>query len=554
MCAAAPVAAAFGYAIPSPAVAASAHSAAVAALPELAEARISNRLLQLARDIRRPRTYVGHSAFICFALCRGCRPFIWEGASRVDIVKAYVPWASGRCKHECIVDGVCCCFEHVAGSAVAEMKPVSETHPLSRCTHFVAAVRMACGLGGPYPDSLVGFYSSHGSAVLGTVADGDFGRDVRCQMSGLPQTATQRNALREEIGDYLMARVDGPWMHGVMVSCQEISAEDVENARAGKDSFSALAAVAAAVASPPAVAGAPAAPPASAAVAASPPAPPLPPPPPLPPYVGALEAPPPLPPPEEPPPECPAPIPSAAAAETPGVIASSAVAGPHAAPEHAVADADLIHKAIAWASNVKDHGLIVSIVDRLPDAVKQEQVRLYQASTDMLAKAAVAATDKPEPLIVYPHLLSSRMQVAEAFHRYLRANGWVEGARLPRNSAPTFVEKMVKWHAGTTKRGLPPRVLVVRWHKAWLCRSGGDKAAKCKKSRRSSGREVIPFKRRLKARKDQGKPVHCPWMRQELCGWFARMRYSIDWKAVAKREGRKCVARFTRSMLRSKVK
>ena len=186
MCAAAPVAAAFGYAIPSPAVAASAHSAAVAASPELAKARISNRLLQLARDIRRPRTYVGHSAFICFALCRGCRPFIWEGASRVDIVKAYVPWALGRCKHECIVDGVCCCFERVAGSAVAEMKPVSETHPLSRCTHFVAAVRMACGLGGPYPDSLVGFYSSHGFAVLGTVADGDCGMDVCCQMLGLP--------------------------------------------------------------------------------------------------------------------------------------------------------------------------------------------------------------------------------------------------------------------------------------------------------------------------------------------------------------------------------
>ena len=123
--------------------------------------------------------------------------------------------------------------------------------PFSRCAHFVAAARMDCGLPGPHPASLVGFYNGLGLAMLGTVVHGDCGVDVWCQMSGLPQTPSQRVALREEISDYLMARVDAPWMRGVMLACQEISAADLEDASAGKHSFAAPAAVAAAVASPP---------------------------------------------------------------------------------------------------------------------------------------------------------------------------------------------------------------------------------------------------------------------------------------------------------------
>ncbi len=218
MCAAEPVVATPGCAKQSAAVTPERPSAAVAASPELAQDRVSCRLLELARNIRRPRAYIGHSAFICFVLSRECRPFIWEGANRVDIVEAYDPWAFELCKRECIVDGVCICLEHVEGSDVAEMKPVSESHPLSRCAHFVAAARMDCGLPGPHPASLVGFYSGLGLAMWGTVVDGDCGVDVWCQMLGLPQTPSQRVALREEISDYLMARVDAPWMRGVMLA------------------------------------------------------------------------------------------------------------------------------------------------------------------------------------------------------------------------------------------------------------------------------------------------------------------------------------------------
>ena len=106
------------------------------------------------------------------------------------------------------------------------MMPVSETHPLSMCSHFVAGAPMVLdgNEGGP---GLQGFYSSKGLAILGTVMDGDCGIDVACQMLCLPQTFAQRAALREEISDYLLARVNKPWMQEVMGILQEVNLDDV---------------------------------------------------------------------------------------------------------------------------------------------------------------------------------------------------------------------------------------------------------------------------------------------------------------------------------------
>ena len=78
--------------------------------------------------------------------------------------------------------------------------------------------------GGP---GLQGFYSSKGLAVLGTVMDGDCGIDVACQMLGLPQTLAQRAVLREEISDYLLARLSTPWMQELMGTLQEVDLADV---------------------------------------------------------------------------------------------------------------------------------------------------------------------------------------------------------------------------------------------------------------------------------------------------------------------------------------
>ena len=136
-------------------------------LAQLSGARVHEKLLQLARDIRSPRMYIGYSAFLCFGLLFGCRPCIWEGEKKVDLIGVFAPWAAERCTRSCIVDGVCCCLEPAVAGGRVEMQRVSETRPLDRCRHFVAAVAMAAGL----PDSgssFEGLYSRQGMAVLGT--------------------------------------------------------------------------------------------------------------------------------------------------------------------------------------------------------------------------------------------------------------------------------------------------------------------------------------------------------------------------------------------------
>ena len=85
-------------------------------------------------------------------------------------------------------------------------------------------------------------------ALLGAVCDGDCGLDVCCQMLGRLQTLEERQKLREEISDYLLARVDVPWMQDAMAACQEIRSEDLAVARSGASSPAAPAAVATAVA------------------------------------------------------------------------------------------------------------------------------------------------------------------------------------------------------------------------------------------------------------------------------------------------------------------
>ena len=113
----------------------------------------------------------------------------------MDLLHTYAPWAIERCTRSCAVDGVCCCLvptDEVVG--VAAMMPVSETHPLNMCGHFVAGAPMVLD-GHAGEPGLQGFYSSKGLAVLGTVMDGDCGIDVACQMLGLPQTLAQRAAL-----------------------------------------------------------------------------------------------------------------------------------------------------------------------------------------------------------------------------------------------------------------------------------------------------------------------------------------------------------------------
>ena len=188
-------------AAPDAAVAAQA-GAEGAPLAQLSHSRVLHKLLQPARDIRRPRTYIGYRALVCSALARGCRPFVWEGESRADLIAVHAPWAMEVCTAECVVDAVVCRMVPAVAGGHADTVRVSEMYPLSDCNHFFAAVPMGDVLpwGG---DSIEAFYSSMGMALLGTIVDGYCGIDVACQMLGLPQTVAQRALVREDLGPCL---------------------------------------------------------------------------------------------------------------------------------------------------------------------------------------------------------------------------------------------------------------------------------------------------------------------------------------------------------------
>ena len=213
--------------------------------------------------------------------------------------------------------------------------------------------------GGP---GLQGFYSSKGLAILGTVMDGDCGIDVACQMLGLPQTLAQRAALREEISDYLLARVNKPWMQEVMGLMQEVDLNDVRQIlREPADAKWGDTAVA------------------------------------------------------------------VAKRDTHPTAVAVAVEVADQDTAEAVA---LRRDAIKWVTKSKDLSFIANVVDTLPAAVADEQVRLYQAS-----KCAAVVPHAPQAIVVYPHLLKSRQEAAQLFDTELRNAGWAPGTRLPRFSA-----------------------------------------------------------------------------------------------------------------------
>ena len=206
------------------------------------------------------------------------------------------------------------------------------------CSHFVAAVRMdgVSHAGGP---GLQGYYNSIGVAILGTVMDGDCGIDVACQMLGLPQTPAQRAALREEISDYLLARLKTPWMQELMGTLQEVDIADVRQILHGMADVPIL------------------------AVASG----------------GAIED----------------TQPHVAAA---AVDQDTAVAVADQDTAVALADQELSRSAIGWATNSKDHAFITILVASLPPAVLDEQVRLYQASS-----CGPIVPHAPQAFVVYPH-------------------------------------------------------------------------------------------------------------------------------------------------------
>ena len=116
------------------------------------------------------------------------------------------------------MDGVVCCMRALP-SGRAEIVPVPEEHPLAECRNCVACHRLdnAIECEG---DGMESFYARLGIVILGTVMNGDCGIDTACMMVSLPRTVEHRNALRQEMADYLLDRAEQPWMHTLLVVCQ----------------------------------------------------------------------------------------------------------------------------------------------------------------------------------------------------------------------------------------------------------------------------------------------------------------------------------------------
>ena len=208
---------------------------------------VSRSLLFLAREIRRPRSYVGYSAFVLMALRENARPFAWEGSTSIDLIGTYAPWASEDCTAQCAVQVVCCALK-AQPTGHAQLCAISEELPLSTCRHFVAAVtapeaavaESAVAASSYGASEFERLYQSLGVVVLGSIIDGDCGLDVMTMMLSLPQTFEARKKLRIDISDYLIARVEEPWMHHLMVACGELSAEDVSLLRSSTSAIADL--------------------------------------------------------------------------------------------------------------------------------------------------------------------------------------------------------------------------------------------------------------------------------------------------------------------------
>ena len=115
-------------------------------------------------------------------------------------------------------------------SGLADMHPISEAYPLSQTRHWIAGHRLEGDLGDA-ANPMQAFYSRLGMVLLGTIVDNDCGLDVMCMMLQLPQTSEQRGELRIGISDYLLERIEYPWMHDLMTALCELDADDVRSSR-----------------------------------------------------------------------------------------------------------------------------------------------------------------------------------------------------------------------------------------------------------------------------------------------------------------------------------
>ena len=185
------------------------------------------KLLQLSREVRQPRRYVGYSAFLVFGMLHGIRVHVWEGANRVGITKVFLPeWAYQKLSTSVEVDAALCVGVPDDGG-LPKWAPVSEEHPIGVCNHYVPVCHTGFVDIDQDTSHVDGFYGARGVAVVSTFADGDCGPHVMLHMLGARSTLLARNRVRDGIADFMVERAKLRWFQEVMAACQEITWEEV---------------------------------------------------------------------------------------------------------------------------------------------------------------------------------------------------------------------------------------------------------------------------------------------------------------------------------------
>jgi len=472
--------------------------------PAAAACRVLRTLLALARAIREPNVWIGYSSFILLGLLKETRPFVWEGSNLIDLVDVFAPWATTHCTKQCAVEAVCCALK-VQPSGHALLCPISKENPLNACKHFVACTRVADAAVADADPSATEFdqlYSSLGVVVLGTVVDGDCGIDAMTMMLSQPSSIDARKQLRIEISDYLIQRINEPWLHDLMVVCQELDADDVALMRQGN-------------AAPHDFGGAAAEPPTAPAAAAHIAEP-----------VGTAVA------------EC-------------------------AKPD------DETFAAIQWASRLTHGAHVLNLLEALPPAVVQEQVAKYtqhKANGPSPSTVALRAQRHAGKFVVRNGtLFSTRMTICKLFHQFRRSRGLDGGGRKVRHTTTAFVKERLHFPVQSTSPRNISRYLL-RWYDAWCKTASNLDAAVAddtnphahdmvqEDTRRGAQSKIIKLPIRKRA-SGGGRKVQAPLVRKALYEWWAGLRYAINWDAhISGRRSRerKCLARFPRSVLRTK--
>jgi len=475
-------------------------SATPAASAVKAHEKIHTLLLALARSIRRPRSYVGYSAFILMGLLKKRRPCAWEGPQFIDLIEVFAPWACDHCNQDCAAHAIpCAIISQPDGSCI--LAPISEQHPLNTCGHFVGGSRVpvtavADNIADNTHASFNALYTSLGIAPLPSVVDGDCGLDVMHMMLEQPGSLQARRRLRIEISDYLLERIRQPWLHDLMVACQELPDELVTQARsAGPAGFEAPAVAAPARLEVPAVAA-----PAIAEIS------------------------------EEP--------------ETSLMLAR---------PDEET------YAAMRWASQLDSDDNVLSLIRNLPRGIIDEQLELYRHREDT---PAVADTNLKPIVVSTQHIAChKRNLIAERFHKYCRSHGIVLTARLPRGAMTSFMKDNIVWKMHAKTLG---RKTVLKWYRAWRDDHGKVLATEEEHSKPQSRTTIrsllkskapVPDSVRLRCRGGGRRPKG-PLVRQKLYEWWAGLRHAIDWKKLVqdrRSRGKKHLARFPRDVIIVKV-